>query len=45
MRVAGFERGEIVVDPAGQLAAENGFNFRVAAVETGGQFLFSKAWA
>ena len=36
VRVAGLEGGEIVVGPAGQLAAENGFNFRVAALNREG---------
>src|SRR4029077_8793141 len=38
-RVAGLEGGEIVVSPTGQLAAEDGLNFRVAAVETGPELL------
>src|SRR5436305_5655385 len=35
-RVAGLENDEMVLSPAGELAAEGGFNFLVAAVEMGG---------
>src|SRR5947209_6159761 len=36
--VAGLENDEMVLSPAGELAAEDGFNFMVAAVEMRGDF-------
>ena len=38
-RVAGLQGGEVVLGPAGEFAAEDGFNFGVAAVEMGGDLL------
>jgi len=37
-RVADLQGGKVVLGPAGELAAEDGFNFGVAAVEMGGEF-------
>src|SRR5260221_13901167 len=37
-RVAGLENDEMVLGPAGELAAKGGFNFMVAAVQMGGDF-------
>lgn len=34
-----MQGGEVVLGPAGQLAAQDGFNFGVAAVKTGADFL------
>src|SRR5205823_6487643 len=38
-RIAGLESGEIVPGPTGELTAENVFDFMMAAVKTGGDFL------
>src|SRR6266481_5444431 len=38
-RIAGLQGGEVVLGPAGEFAAEDGFNFGVAAVEVSGDLL------